>query len=292
MMPAMSDWNFMAVIILVGLFALWKLEFAATLLNLKAFPTAVPKGFEDVMDTEKLDQARDYLRAHAKFGIIQSTVSLAVMVVFWSLGGFGWLDDWARSLGYPEVVTGLVFLTTLLVGQSLIGLPFSIYDTFVIEEKFGFNRSTFATFVMDRVGSLFPLYSPFDPALQLTLGWSQIVGALLGLSIVVALAREATEARRTVLSASAVLNERLAEREAELQQVHLREQESQRRAVLLEERQRIVRDMHDGIGSHLMSTLALAVGTNCNIVSLGNVCRWLAEQAKAEADRADGQAGS
>ena len=151
MMPAMSDWNFMAVIILVGLFALWKLEFAATLLNLKAFPSAVPKGFEDVMDTEKLDQARDYLRAHAKFGIIESTVSLAVMVVFWSLGGFGWLDDWARSLGYPEVVTGLVFLTTLLVGQSLIGLPFSIYDTFVIEEKFGFNRSTFATFVMDRV---------------------------------------------------------------------------------------------------------------------------------------------
>lgn len=109
-----------------------------------------------------------------------------------------------------------------------------------------------ATFVMDRVGSIIPLYSPFDPALQLTLGWSQIVGALLGLSIVVALAREATEARRTVLSASAELNARLAEREAELQQVHQREQESQRRTVLLEERQRIVRDMHDGIGGQLL----------------------------------------
>ena len=103
------------------------------------------------MDSEKLDKARDYLRAHAKFGIIQSTVSLSVMLIFWSLGGFGWLDGWARSFGYPQVVCGLIFLTLLLLGQSLIGLPFSIYDTFVIEEKFGFNRSTFATFVMDRV---------------------------------------------------------------------------------------------------------------------------------------------
>ena len=150
-MRAMSDWNFMSVIILAGLFVLWKLEFAATLLNLKAFPTDVPKGFEDVMDSEKLDKARDYLRAHAKFGIIHSTASLSVMLIFWSLGGFGWLDGWARSFGYSEVVSGLIFLTLLLLGQSLIGLPFSIYDTFVIEEKFGFNRSTFATFVMDRV---------------------------------------------------------------------------------------------------------------------------------------------
>ena len=150
-MRAMSDWNFMSVIILAGLFVLWKLEFAATLLNLKAFPTDVPKGFEDVMDSEKLDKARDYLRAHAKFGIIHSTASLSVMLIFWSLGGFGWLDGWARSFGYSEVVSGLIFLTLLLLGQSLLGLPFSIYDTFVIEEKFGFNRSTFATFVMDRV---------------------------------------------------------------------------------------------------------------------------------------------
>ncbi len=151
MMIVMTDWNFMTVIILVGLFILWKLEFAATLMNLKAFPEAVPKGLEDVMDSEKLDKARAYLRAHAQFGILQSTVSLVVLLIFWSLGGFGWLDGWARSLGYSEVVTGLVFLTTLLIGQTLVGLPFSIYDTFVIEEKFGFNRSTFATFVMDRV---------------------------------------------------------------------------------------------------------------------------------------------
>lgn len=153
-MRAMSDWNFMAVIILVGLFVLWKLEFAATLLNIKAFPNSVPKGFEDVMDAEKLDQARAYLRAHAQFDIIQSTFSLVVLLVFWSLGGFGWLDGFSRSFGFSVVVTGLIFLSLLLSGQCLLGLPFSLYDTFVIEEKFGFNRATLSTFVMDRLKGL------------------------------------------------------------------------------------------------------------------------------------------
>jgi len=151
MMTRMDEWNFMAVIILLGVFCLWKLELAATLLNLKAFPTQVPKGFQEVMDAPKLDQARQYLKAHAQFGIVQSTTSLAVLLVFWTMGGFGFLDDWARSLGFSEVVGGLIFLTVLFLGQALTGLPFSIYDTFVIEEKFGFNRATPGTFAMDRV---------------------------------------------------------------------------------------------------------------------------------------------
>lgn len=119
-----------------------------------------------------------------------------------------------------------------------------------------FERSILAfcisAFVVDRLGTIFPLTSPFDPGLQLTLGWSPIVGGLLGLSMVVALAREATEARRTVLSANDNLRTELDKREAELRSSLAREQDIQKRAVLLEERQRIVRDMHDGIGGQLL----------------------------------------
>lgn len=119
-----------------------------------------------------------------------------------------------------------------------------------------FERSILAfcisAFVIDRLGTIFPLSSPFDPGLQLTLGWSPIVGGLLGLSMVVALAREATEARRTVLSANDILRAELDKREAELRISLAREQDIQKRAVLLEERQRIVRDMHDGIGGQLL----------------------------------------
>lgn len=154
MIGAMSDWNFMSLVILIGLFLLWKLELAATLLNLKAFPDTVPPVLAGLMDQQKLDEAREYLRVNARFGILQSTVSLVVLLVFWSLGGFGWLDGVARSFASSEVVAGLIFLSLLFLGQSVISLPFSVYDTFVIEEKAGFNRVTPKTFVMDRLKGL------------------------------------------------------------------------------------------------------------------------------------------
>ena len=154
MVHVMSDWNFVSVIILVGIFLLWKLELAAILMNLKAFPSAVPRALEGLMDSEKLEKARDYLRVHARIGILQSTVSLVVVLMFWALGGFSWLDELARSLSSSPVVAGLIFLSLLLLGQSLISLPFSIHDTFVTEQKFGFNRATPATFLMDRLKGL------------------------------------------------------------------------------------------------------------------------------------------
>jgi STE24 endopeptidase len=153
-MRGMTDWNFMTVLIVVALFALWKLEFAATLLNLRAFPSKVPDELADVMDEAKLDEARHYLRVNARFGIVHSTFSLALLLVFWFAGGFGWLDGWARSIAPGEVAAGLVFLSALFLGQALVSLPFSIHETFVIEKKFGFNRSTPATFIMDRLKGL------------------------------------------------------------------------------------------------------------------------------------------
>ena len=144
----------MSVIILVSVFVLWKLEFAATLLNLKAFPTAVPKALESLMSAEKLDRARDYLKVNSRVNILQATISLALLLTFWTIGGFGGLDEFARSLTRSPVFAGVIFLSLLILGQSLISLPFAIYETFGIEQKFGFNRSTPATFVLDRLKGL------------------------------------------------------------------------------------------------------------------------------------------
>jgi len=105
--------------------------------------------------------------------------------------------------------------------------------------------------VLDRVGSIVDLHSPIDAALPLTLTWSPIVGAFLGLSMVFALAREAAMARRTVIDSNRVLAERLAVREGELAQSYADRAQMQKQAAVLEERARIVRDMHDGIGGKL-----------------------------------------
>ena len=106
--------------------------------------------------------------------------------------------------------------------------------------------------VMDRVGSMVDLHSPFDAALPLTLPWSQIIGAFLGLAMVLALAREAALARRTVIDSNRLLTERLNQREAELAASFAERTQMQRQAAVLEERQRLVRDMHDGIGGKLV----------------------------------------
>lgn len=154
MITAVNDWNLMTVTMVVALFVLWKIEFAATLLNLKAFPSTVPAALADVMDLQKLEHARAYLAVNSRFNVIQSSTSLGVLLFFWFSGGFGWLDVWARSLASNDVRAGLVFLSAIVLGQFLISLPFSIHSTFVIEKNFGFNQTSVSTFVTDRLKAI------------------------------------------------------------------------------------------------------------------------------------------
>ena len=65
------------------------------------------------------------------------------------MGGFEWLDIWMRSLGIGPLVTGLFYIGALSVAVTLLGLPFRWYDTFVLEERFGFNRTDKKTFILD-----------------------------------------------------------------------------------------------------------------------------------------------
>ena len=146
--------NYLAFIIVISLFVLWNLEFIATLLNLKVFPITPPPELAGLMDQEKLDKARAYLSVNSRFDILRASVSLAILLAFWWLGGFPFFDRLTRSLSEDIIVIGLIFLGTLFLAQNLISLPFEWYETFVIEEKFGFNKSTPATFAADRVKGL------------------------------------------------------------------------------------------------------------------------------------------
>jgi signal transduction histidine kinase len=109
--------------------------------------------------------------------------------------------------------------------------------------------------IVDRIGSIYDLHSPFDANLPITLPWTPIMGWLFGLAMVFSLAREAAQARFTVIRANEDLQSKLSAREAELEQSYFERNQMQRQAAIAEERQRIVRDMHDGIGGQLLGLL-------------------------------------
>lgn len=146
--------NTTALFILLALFTLWTLDFAASLLNLKALDPQLPGEFKGVYDEEKYAKSQEYTRVTERYSIITSLYSLMVLVAFWFMGGFGWLDQIVQGMGLGSVATGIVFIGLLFLGNTLLNLPFQIYDTFVIEEKFGFNKTTPKLFVVDQIKGL------------------------------------------------------------------------------------------------------------------------------------------
>jgi STE24 endopeptidase len=143
--------NLYAIIVLATLLIGYVLDLVATVLNLGTFSQPLPKEFIGVYDESSYKKSQDYTKTRAKFGLITSTFDLAVLLLFWFLDGFGYADQLVRSWNLSPLVTGLVYVGMLAAAKALIDLPFSIYSTFVIEEKFGFNKTTAATYIKDLV---------------------------------------------------------------------------------------------------------------------------------------------
>jgi len=127
------------------------IDMTGTVLNLRALSPQVPAEFADVYDAATYRRSQEYTRARTRLGIVAASFDLAVLLAFWLAGGFGWLDGLVRSFHVGPIWTGLVFLIILFAAQWVLELPFSIWGTFVTEEKFGFNRTTPRTFVLDLV---------------------------------------------------------------------------------------------------------------------------------------------
>ena len=84
----MPEFNILAILLIVALLVLWKLDFAATLLTLKNLKPELPEEFRGVWDDEKYQKAQSYEKAQAQFGVISSIFSLTVLLAFWFFGGF------------------------------------------------------------------------------------------------------------------------------------------------------------------------------------------------------------
>ena len=146
-----QDMNIIAVIILVTLISDYTLNLVADFLNVRSIKHTLPEAFQGLYDAERYTRSQEYLRVTTWFGLVSNTFHLIVLVAFWFFKGFPLLDTWARSFSFGSVTTGLIYIGVLAGARAIIALPFSIYATFVIEERFGFNNMTWKTFVADMV---------------------------------------------------------------------------------------------------------------------------------------------
>jgi len=146
--------NTYAVIILAALLAEYLLNVLSDLLTLRHLTPELPDEFADTFDADEYQRTQKYTRTRTRFGLVSSTFGMLVLLTFWFAGGFEWLDTVVRGWGVGPLVTGLLYIGLLVLGRSALSLPFSIYSTFVIEERFGFNETTPSTFVLDLAKSL------------------------------------------------------------------------------------------------------------------------------------------
>lgn len=138
-------------------------------LNLGALDPSLPAEFSDTFDEDKYKKSQEYTKTNTRFSFITSTFSLAVSLIF-ILGGFyNTVDLYARGMGYGEISTGIIFFGVLIFITDILSLPFSLYSTFVIEERYGFNKTTAKTFFIDKMKQYFLMMIIGIPVISLVL---------------------------------------------------------------------------------------------------------------------------
>jgi STE24 endopeptidase len=147
----MNIYLFIILAILLGEYLLTLIVDTA---NIRHAAKALPKEFEGWYPQEQYQRSQEYLNVNTRFKLVTGAIYTTVTVIFILLGGFNHVDLAARSAGFGPIVTGLIFAGILFILSQLLNLPVSAYHTFVIEEKFGFNRTTVRTFLLDFIKGL------------------------------------------------------------------------------------------------------------------------------------------
>jgi STE24 endopeptidase len=146
----MSSTSILAIILIITiahfLFDRW-----LAWLNLKRFSPELPKEAGGIYDEEKYAKAMEYQKVRSRFSLISSSISAAFTIALLSFGLFGDLDVYLRQWIENPFWQPFLFFGVLAVVSDIFGLPFQLYSTFVIEERFGFNKTTIKVFVADKL---------------------------------------------------------------------------------------------------------------------------------------------
>jgi len=119
--------------------------------NAKHFNDKIPEELDGIYNDEEYLKSQEYKKENYKFSLITSSFSVLLTISFFFFKGFAYVDNIARDISNNTILITLIFFGIILFASDILTLPLSYYKTFVIEEKYGFNKSTFKTFILDKI---------------------------------------------------------------------------------------------------------------------------------------------
>ncbi len=146
--------NTFGVVILIILILKYGLDLVSKILQSQSFDPNIPKEFQGVYDKKKYKKSQKYTKDKIKFSIIVDSFNLLFLLLFWFLGGFYGLNMLVQAWNLPFLLTGLSYVGIIYLLSTIIDIPFNAYFTFVIEEKYGFNKTSVKTFFLDILKNL------------------------------------------------------------------------------------------------------------------------------------------
>ncbi|MEK6616516.1 MAG: M48 family metallopeptidase [Bacteroidota bacterium] len=119
--------------------------------NLKNLSLNLPEEAKGIYEEEKYRKSQEYFKVNHNFSTLTSTFSLIAILLMLFFNGFAYMDSFVRRYTDNPILMTLLFFGILGFASDILGMPFSLYKTFVIEEKFGFNKTTLKTFILDKL---------------------------------------------------------------------------------------------------------------------------------------------
>lgn len=143
--------NIYLIIIVSALAVDFLLNNISQYLTLKSLSPDLPKEFSGVYDNHRYEKSQNYTRENIRFATIQSVFSFIFTLLFILYGGFNYIDEFVREYTNHPIFGGLFFVGVLFIMQDILSMPFSIYQTFRIEKKYGFNKMTPGLYISDKI---------------------------------------------------------------------------------------------------------------------------------------------
>ena len=123
-------------------------------LNDKNWKNDIPNDLKDFYDAENYLKAKNYKIERGRMSSISSSLSLIISLTMLYFYGFGFISDYAISLSDSIIIQSCIFFMIFHLFTNILEIPFSYYSTFIIEEKYGFNKTNIKTFTLDKIKSL------------------------------------------------------------------------------------------------------------------------------------------